>query len=208
MNYKIIATGSSGNAVVINDIILIDCGVPFKALRDVYKKLKIVLLTHRHGDHFNASTIRKLASERPTLRFACAEWLADDVKKEAKKVDVLEIGKKYDYKAFKVSPIKLYHDVPNCGYRLYFDDKKMFYATDTSTLQGITAKDYDLYLIERNYEESEIKERIAVKESSGEYAYEKRAMRNHLSEQQCNEFLVNNAGINSRFVYLHQHEVS
>ena len=57
MNYKIISTGSQGNAIVLNEIILIDCGVPFKELKDVYKDLRIVLLTHIHGDHFNKTTI-------------------------------------------------------------------------------------------------------------------------------------------------------
>ena len=52
IKYEIIATGSDGNAVVINDIVLIDCGVPFKALKPYYKKLKLVLLTHIPADHF------------------------------------------------------------------------------------------------------------------------------------------------------------
>ena len=33
MNYKIIASCSSGNAVIIRDSILIDCGVTFKKLQ-------------------------------------------------------------------------------------------------------------------------------------------------------------------------------
>ena len=53
MEYNIISTGSKGNAVVINDVILIDCGVSFRALKDVYKNIKIVLLTHIHSDHFS-----------------------------------------------------------------------------------------------------------------------------------------------------------
>lgn len=36
IRYNIIATGSKGNAVKIDDI-LIDCGVSFKKLKDVYK---------------------------------------------------------------------------------------------------------------------------------------------------------------------------
>ena len=79
MRYNIISTGSHGNAVVLQDIILIDCGVTFKALQEVYKALKIVLLTHIHTDHFNPTTIRTLARERPTLRFACCEWLVKDL---------------------------------------------------------------------------------------------------------------------------------
>ena len=49
MEYEIIATGSTGNATVLNKIILIDAGVSFKALKNVYRNLKIVLLTHIHS---------------------------------------------------------------------------------------------------------------------------------------------------------------
>ncbi|MFA5407984.1 MAG: MBL fold metallo-hydrolase, partial [Bacilli bacterium] len=71
MNYNIIATGSRGNAVVIEEDILIDCGVSFRKLKDYYKQFKIVLLTHIHADHFNKTTIKTLAKERPALRFGC-----------------------------------------------------------------------------------------------------------------------------------------
>jgi glyoxylase-like metal-dependent hydrolase (beta-lactamase superfamily II) len=69
MNYNIISTGSQGNAVVVNNHILIDCGVTFKTLKGVYKDLQIVLLTHIHTDHFKPKTLKRLAQERPTLRF-------------------------------------------------------------------------------------------------------------------------------------------
>ncbi len=49
MEYEIISSGSQGNAVVINKNILIDVGVSFKALKNVYKDLKLVLLTHIHS---------------------------------------------------------------------------------------------------------------------------------------------------------------
>lgn len=214
IDYKIISTGSKGNAVVLNDIILIDCGVSFKALTDVYKQIKIVLLTHIHADHFNRTTLRLLAERRPTLRFACCEWLIPDLLGHEsgfgcgipqQRIDVLEIGKIYDYGAFKVSPVKLYHDVPNCGYRLFFGKEKAFYATDTSTLAGIAAKDYDLYLIEANHEEDEIKQRISEKKANGEFAYELRARKNHLSKEQCDAWVYENIG-NGEYVYLHQHQ--
>lgn len=49
MEYEIISTGSRGNSVVINGEILIDAGVPFKALSANHKSLKLVLLTHVHS---------------------------------------------------------------------------------------------------------------------------------------------------------------
>lgn len=208
MKYNIISTGSHGNAVVLNDCILIDCGVSFKALKDVYKQLKIVLLTHEHGDHFNKTTIKQLAKERPTLRFACCEWLVSllvECDVSERNIDVLEIGKIYDYKVFKLSPIKLYHDVPNCGYRLFFNEKKAIYATDTEHLDGITAKEYDLYLIEANYQNEELQERITAKQDTGEYCYELNVANRHLSKEQADEFLIENMGVKSRYEYLHGH---
>lgn len=200
MNYEIIQTGSKGNAVVVENVLL-DCGVSFKALQGCYKNIDLVLLTHEHTDHANIKTIIKLAEERPTLRFACCEWLSDI---DVKNLDVLECGKTYDYGAFKVKPIELTHDVPNCGYKLDFNGQKAIYATDTAHLDGIEAKGFDLYLIEANYEEEELRQRIAEKEQNGEFVYEYRVKETHLSKEQADEFILNNI-VDGEYVYLHEH---
>lgn len=209
MNYNIISTGSQGNAVVVNNHILIDCGVTFKALKDVYKNLQIVLLTHIHTDHFNGKTIKRLADERPTIRIGCCEWLVNDLVEAGvpkQQIDVLGIGKIYDYKAFKVSPIKLYHNVPNCGYRIFANGEKAIYATDTEHLQGITAKDYDLYMIEANYTDEDLQERINAKLEAGEYSYELNVASRHLSHEQASEWLMENMSVKSEYVFLHGHK--
>lgn len=209
MNYNIISTGSQGNAVVVDDIILIDCGVSFKALKDVYKELQIVLLTHIHADHFKRSTIKRLAKERPALRFGCCEWLANELVEAGvswRNIDVFEVGKVYDYEVFKVSPVKLYHNVPNCGYRIFANGEKAIYATDTGHLQGITAKDYDLYMIEANYTDEDLQERINAKLEAGEYCYELNVANRHLSHKQASEWLMDNMGEKSEYVFLHAHK--
>lgn len=212
MNYNIISSGSKGNAVVIENNILIDCGVPFKKLKNIYKRLSIVLLTHIHSDHFNKTTIKHLALERPALRFGCCEWLVEELLKcgvNKRNIDVLNIGKWYKYGTFKINPILLYHNVDQCGYRIFIENgnkvQKMIYATDTNKLDGITAKDYDLYLIEANYTDEDINERIKLKEKLGMYCYEKDAMLNHLSKEKCDKFLYDNMGANSQYEYMHQH---
>lgn len=208
MNYKIVSSCSTGNAVIIRDFVLVDCGVSFKRLEKYYKNLKLVLLTHIHSDHFKKETIKRLAFERPTLRFACCEWLLEPLLEcgvQRKNIDVLSIGTKYDYKLLKVVPIKLYHDVPQCGYRILFDDYKVIYMTDTKTVEGISAKEYDLYLIEGNYDEDEIEERIKEKQENCEYAYEFRVKDSHLSIQQASEFLIKNMSEKSEYVFMHQH---
>lgn len=209
MNYNIISTGSKGNAVVLNNRLLIDCGVNYKQLSPYVSGLQLVLLTHIHGDHFYPSTIKKLAKMRPTLRFGCCDWLLKDLIScgvQKWRIDVFtpELLNTYS-EDLKITAVELTHNVPNCGYKIFIGGEKIFYATDTNNLNGITAPDYDLYLIEANYEDEEIQERIRKKEETGQYAYEYEVLKNHLSKQKCDDFIVRNAGNKSQFIYMHRH---
>lgn len=210
IDYNIIGTGSDGNAVIINDFLLIDCGVPYKAIQPYAKKLKLVLLTHIHTDHFQKGTIRRLAKERPTLRFACGRWLAEPLVRcgvEKKNIDVLDFFTLYGYGKCNVISVPLTHNVPQCGYKVHFaDGSKMIYCTDTNNLNGITARNYDLYMIEANHLEDEIKEKIEQKKEAGEYAYELQVIKNHLSKEKADDFIYRNCGPKSRYVYMHQHK--
>ena len=206
--YHIISTGSKGNAVVINDCILVDCGVPFKAIKPFAHKLKLVLLTHIHSDHFRPSTLRILSRERPTLRYGCGCWLAADLLAAgvpAGNIDILEPGVRYGYGICNIIPVSLVHNVPNCGYKIHFREGKVFYATDTNNLNGISARHYDLYMVEANYEDDVILQKIADKKAAGEYAYEVHAMQNHLSKAKCDDFVYRNIGHGGEYVYLHCH---
>ena len=82
---------------------------------------------------------------------------------------------------------------------------KIFHATDINSLEGIEAKNYNLYCLEANYNEEELKTRLQEKEKKGEYAYENRVIHTHLSQEECNKFLIANMGDNSECIYLHQH---
>lgn len=212
MTYNIISTGSKGNAVIINDIILIDCGVPFKKLEPHIKPLKLALLTHIHGDHFKPSTARALHRERPALRWGCCYWMVEPLLEagiDKRLIDVMELNKRYDYGralGASVKPVPLVHDVPNCGYKLKANRERIFYATDTGTLDGISAKNYDLYMLEANHTRAELETRIAEKKVAEVFAYEYAAARNHLSQEQAMDWLAENAGANSKYVFLHQHE--
>jgi L-ascorbate metabolism protein UlaG (beta-lactamase superfamily) len=201
--YQVIASGSTGNAVIYMDSILVDCGVPFSKIEPFMNQLQIVLLTHIHGDHFNLATIQRLAFERPGLRFGCCEWLGSYMK-DIRNVDYFEIGKVYDYSTFQISPVKLYHDVSNCGYRIFKEGTKIFHATDTAHLDGITASGYDLYAIESNYDEETIQDVIQAQQDRGEYSYQKGVMNSHLSEQQARDFIFKNRGENSKVLRLHE----
>ena len=217
IEYKIISSGSKGNAVIINKHYLIDCGVSMKALRPYLGQLTVVFLTHWHGDHFKASTIKALAEERPSLRFACCRWMATWLMLQGVSswnIDVLASDKMYSYPYMRVSAFEVTHDIPNCGYKMFFDSEdpledtsgSLFYATDCANLNGIEAKGYDLYMVEANHKAAEIDEKIAEKKANGEFAYEVRARAMHLSEEDALDFIYRNAGPNSNYIFMHQHE--
>lgn len=201
---QVISSGSEGNAVIYNNAIMVDCGVSLKALQEVKRSLKIVLLTHKHSDHLKIRTLQRLQAERPTLRVACGNFLLEELPC-IKNIDVLQVGKIYDYEAFKVSPIKLYHDVPNFGWRIFLPNgQKIFHATDTVHLEGISAKGYDLYAIEHNYCEEYIQQAIEEARANGEYTHAYGNINTHLSIQQAMAFIKENRKESSGVLELHK----
>ena len=201
--YNVIATGSMGNSVLYFNSILIDIGIPYSRLKPYVKDIQIVLLTHAHGDHINIKTLQRLQKERPSLRIGCGKWMLPYLE-GISNVDVYEIGKLYDYGQFKISPFKLYHDVPNCGYRIFKDETKIFHATDTKTLEGVTAQGYDLYCIEANYSEPIAQQMIEQAIEKGEFTHIIGSINSHLSEEQCNDFYYKNKSEKSKLIRLHE----
>ena len=208
---NIVASGSAGNCEIYFKRIAVDMGICFEKINPYIKDLQIVLTSHEHSDHLNMQTINKLAFERPTLRFAIGSHLKEHFAC-IKNVDVCEIGKVYDYGSFKISPVMLYHDCQNIGWRIFIKRQngeyyKIFRATDTKTLSGIEAKGYDLYALEHSYDETIIHETIKSKKEKGEYAYETGVINSHLSEQQARDFIYRNKGENSHIIRLHEHSI-
>lgn len=210
MTYEIIATGSSGNAVIINGKYLIDCGVPYKLLDPHVKGLKGVLLTHIHGDHFNPATIKRLAFERPALRFGGCAWMVEPLRAAGvpdARIDLFTPGKWFfTWDSLFLSPFELTHDVPNCGYHLDDGHSRALYATDTGTMDGIKADKYDLYFLEANHTRAEIEAAVAEAQARGEYSYRVKAAQNHLSEEQALDWLAENMAPTSLWVPLHGHK--
>ena len=214
MKYAIIASGSNGNAVLFNDYVLVDCGVSFSKLATYLRGIKIVLLTHIHGDHFNPSTIKRLAAERPTLRFVCGAHLIAPLLTagvELRNIDIVEPDICYLYTGMTVTAFELHHDVPNFGYKIVFENRdnprfeSVVYATDTKDLPEIP--NYDFYFVESNYKNlDKLAERIREKREKGEYIYEERVAETHMSEEYVTDWLQRNGDANSQYVFLHAHK--
>ena len=80
------------------------------------------------------------------------------------------------------------------------NDEKLIYATDTYTLEGIKALEYDYYLIEGNYQDEEELKSRAVNDY-----YESRVKKTHLSKEYATNWLLENMGLNSVYCWMHEH---
>lgn len=198
MQFKIDVIGSSskGNAVQYDNKIMVDIGLPYSKLKEALQDTKLILLTHIHQDHFKVDTIRKIIVNHEIIVFGCCEWLKDkllNIGVPKERIHVYEIGKIYNYQTYKIVPIKLYHDVDNCGYRIIRNDGyKHIHITDTKTVKGIVAKDYDSAAIECNYEEAFAEQIIEIARRNKEFTHVAGSIESHLSVQQTLEFIKEN----------------
>lgn len=189
MTFSVIGTGSSGNCFLFGEL-MIDCGLPYSRIKDHMKAN--VLLTHCHGDHFNNSTIRKLAVNHD-VTFYALPYLCEMLQKIGVENFVeIEAGKVYKIGEYMISPVMAYHDVENVGYRIMYKDIKHFHITDTATLEGITARDYTSASIECNHCEIEALKQIEQSKLNGEFSHLIGAMNSHLSVQQAIKFILEN----------------
>ena len=186
--------------------ILLDCGVPFKLIEPYLYKIKAVFYSHAHGDHLYPPTAKRIHELRPTVRFCVGDYLYQkliSIGINKNNIDVIKPNKVYDYKFFKVSPFILLHDCKNFGIRIFDKGEKILYATDTKEISHITAKGYSLYLLEGNYYEEKIEENIKNAKDSWEIYYCQRAQQTHLSIEKASKFLMENMGESSEYRLIH-----
>ena len=221
MTCEIISTGGkAGNAVLLNDHYLFDCGVAYGKLKRHLKQIKLVFLTHIHGDHFKALTLRRLAHQHPLIRFVCSSNLLTDLVIYAGiPLDrIILVAPEHSPKTIPGAPgewitihtLPLIHDVPNVAYVVKIEggdqDGTAMYATDTHHIP-FDAPDLDLYMIEANYTREEMEARKAAKAEAGEFSYEPRAEATHMSMETAVEWLLDNCDhYKSRIVFLHRHK--
>ena len=194
MNVEIIGSGSSGNAIFLDREVLIDAGVPLGELGDI-SKLHTVLLTHIHGDHLNATTIRKLVVNTKAI-FLCNRHVGDSLfgwGVPRDRVALVDLGGVIEKSGMMFSPVHLYHDVPNFGWRIVDNyGHRHFHATDTHTLYGISAKYYDSATIECNHHLPTALKLIEEADKNGEFTHLKGAINSHLSVEKAIEFVIRN----------------
>lgn len=150
MKVDILASGSSGNCVLIDDCLVIDAGA--RVVLSGNAKPEAVLLTHSHTDH-----TRFLQEKFGGLPFYTTQEVADDMQKRNPffvanmlKHDTwnsIEVGDN----VYSVYVFKLKHDAPCIGFAIAGCDETILYATDfNEILTPITLSMFDRIFIECN----------------------------------------------------------
>lgn len=199
LDYNIIGSGSSGNAVRIENI-LIDCGMPFKAVKEDLYKVDTLLITHSHSDHVKESTFNAIKKDFPRIKIygnadVAYKYDVDVVIGE----HVLNIGKDR-----KVIPFFGVHDVPVSCFNIEMNGLSILYATDTNRL--IFPDDsvrFDYFFLESNYDERKLREESKKYKSHG-YDPGISSLR-HMSAQKCKEYYyVYRKNESSELIELHK----
>lgn len=207
--YEIISTGSDGNAILYFDKLLVDVGIPYKDIEKHLKKVSFIFISHKHTDHLNKGTLKRISQNYPLIRYLVGEYLVDELEKleiPKHRIVIIKPNSKYRLNnALFISPFKLYHNVENMGLKAFYNDIKLIHATDTYTLEGIEAKNYDYYMIEANFDEKVVEEKSKRLKELNMFDYSSISTRNHLSKQEAENWIgKNNLNGKGKFVRLHQ----
>lgn len=214
MNYNVISTGSKGNCIILNDIIMLDCGVAYKYIEPYLYKVKLIFISHVHRDHLLPATIKQIAFNYPTIKYICNKEDKDLIKTLFKygvrisNIYGLEHNKEYKFgKVLVVKLQKLKHDVMNSACQITYKGKTIIYITDTGSVENIDAKGLDYYLIEANYkDEDELDKLIQQDYDNGRtFSHYERVRDTHLSEEKAIKFLKENMREDSVFEFIHGH---
>lgn len=210
---EILATGSSGNCVIVDNRIMFDCGVKWRDIEDrVTKDIDRIFISHGHCDHASPPTFNAIAKVRPTLlkygthmnadtrdrlMAKCGETAAQLIMgMDAENIMVNEGQGAYRPIAFMTrddmyicQPFALFHDVENCGFSLtrLSDDAKLVYIVDTMSVTSVCeGEKFDAILCEGNFDEGNLEAALSSEDMNERFRAELNLR--HLSIQQFKAF--------------------
>lgn len=203
LDYHILSTGSSGNAVRIGEV-MVDCGIPFPKMKDELYKCKVLLITHIHGDHVNKRTLGKIRTMFPRM-FIVANY--EVAQKFPDCIDyICNAGFEFPTKVGTITPFECHHDVVTYGYTWKVDGNQILYATDTSSMADAPADiQVDYCFLEANYDEEKLRLIVERENFKTKYGYDVRnGCYRHLSVQACKGFFYSHrASADSELIQLH-----
>jgi len=193
MKLKVIGSGSKGNAYLLEneqEALLIECGVHIMEIKKAVDfnvgKISGCLVTHEHGDH--AKSIDEVMKAGINTYATKGTFSKSKIsicglrKKEIPQKGQFRVGN------FNVISFPTIHDVAEpCGFLINHNDcGTVLFLTDT-VYSGFTFKGLNNIIIEANYDQEIIDEKLGDKKFLRDRIYN-----SHMSLDTCMEFLKAN----------------
>lgn len=166
INVSVLASGSSGNSIYINDgknSFLIDAGLSGKKIINRLKKIDVhpdeidgIFITHEHKDHIKGVGILSRRLDVPI--YANDEtWAACNGELgKLKEKNIKVFDKEFSFGNFDIRPIRISHDASApVAYVVHRNNKKIVIATDMGYINDELMeelKDIDFLLLESNHD--------------------------------------------------------
>ena len=206
LDYNILSSGSSGNAVRIRNI-MIDCGIAFNKMKDDLYKCQYLLITHDHLDHVKPAVLKQIVEQFPNIEIYSTYKVArihDAV--TAINTDYLPIALHRAGANLWAVPVP--HNTLCFAYVLRFDDLDLIYATDlknTEELDKFTDEmmiRYDYTFLEANYDETKL--RMLGDSWHGQYNAYVDSSERHLSRDDSLRFYAKHRKEGGEYIELHK----
>lgn len=174
ITYQILTTGSKGNAILIDNI-LIDAGLTTKKLKTLvsFDDIDHVFVSHKHSDHFDKPLIRAFITNgtQVYLPEGVREKLEEEGKldwREYDNVHAIPDNCEFECGDYHVTAVPQKHwDIVNYAYVLTKGDERYLYSTDLDTLEPSDLGEglyglgkFDIIFLEGNYDEEWLREYI------------------------------------------------
>lgn len=211
LDYKILSSGSVGNAVRIRNI-MIDCGIAFNKMKEELYKCQYLLITHDHQDHVKPAVLNQIVEQFPNIEIYSTYKVT--------RMNDAVIAINTDY-----LPIRLQRWQDKCGcdmwavpvphntlcfaYVLRFQDGvNLVYATDlknTDDLSRFSEQEgfqYDYTFLEANYDETKL--RLLGDSWHGQYNAYVDSSERHLAKDESLRFYWKYKAEGGEYIELHK----
>ncbi len=164
VKYAVLGSGSSANSYIFEKddfAFIIDNGFSFKELNRRAEaagfdlaKVKFILLTHTHSDHFNGVGTLSRKYKIPVVAHHLLPEYEFNKKKPYSRRNVIP-GKEYTFDTLKLLPFTTSHDAPcSLGFHFTLGETSFMLLTDTGCISEemlLLAKKSEILFLEANY---------------------------------------------------------
>lgn len=213
INYDIAYSGSTGNAVRIENL-LFDIGKPYKDIKQLVNQVDAILISHKHPDHLNIPAFRKIRLEHPFLRIFGPLNVWTKLHNEGVDTSNFIVTHQHETLFINGTTVKIFEAKHEEGvitntYECYLPNLTSFmFGTDFYDFNDLPQGKYDAFFVEANHD-ANYREYLADKYFDGSTAdipfWMIKSTGRHTTKQQAMQYyLAHRISANSIFEPLHK----